>query len=312
MPISIGVVGCGRWGSTQLQTLLRMKREGTVNRIVACDTAPANLPSTTGIDAMYAEWGHMCDSESLDLVILATPNRTHETIGLALLGRGVRTLIEKPFSTSLAGAQRLIEQAEKNNTYTVSGYLLRHHAGVQRVRQLLHDQTLGEVIQITYTRFTNRTKPIKMPILEGLGSHGVDTLDYLVAGENQVAFTSGLFEQTSGEPATISTASSARFLFEGESLNGANRFSATVEVGWGQSEERRELLVQGTKGKVSIDFGQHQTYTLDGVEMDLGATKSPLEAQILSALAHFSLPAEMSATLLRTTQRIELINDQCD
>ena len=312
MPISIGVVGCGRWGSTHLQTLLRMKREGTVNRIVACDTAPANLPPTTGIDATYVEWEHMCDSESLDLVILATPNRTHEAIGLALLGRGVRTLIEKPFSMSLAGTQQLIEQAQKNNTYTVSGYLLRHHAGVQRVRQLLCDRTLGEVIQITYRRFTNRTKPAEMTALEGLGSHGVDTLDYLVAGESQLTFASGLFKQTSGEPATISTASSARFLFEGESIIGANRFSATVEVGWGQSEERRELLVEGTKGKVSIDFGQHQTYTWGGVEMDLGATKSPLEAQILSALTYFSLPAEMSATLLRTTQRIELIKDQCD
>lgn len=312
MPISIGVVGCGRWGSTQLQTLLRMKREGTVNRIVACDTAPANLPPTTGIDATYVEWEHMCDSESLDLVILATPNRTHEAIGLALLGRGVRTLIEKPFSMSLAGTQQLIEQAQKNNTYTVSGYLLRHHAGVQRVRQLLCDRTLGEVIQITYRRFTNRTKPAEMTALEGLGSHGVDTLDYLVTGESQLTFTSGLFKQTSGERATISTASSARFLFEGESIIGANRFSATVEVGWGQSEERRELLVEGTKGKVSIDFGQHQTYTWGGAEMDLGATKSPLEAQILSALTYFSLPAEMSATLLRTTQRIELIKDQCD
>ena len=312
MPISIGVVGCGRWGSTHLQTLLRMKREGTVNRIFACDTAPANLPPTTGIDATYVEWEHMCDSESLDLVILATPNRTHEAIGLALLGRGVRTLIEKPFSMSLAGTQQLIEQAQKNNTYTVSGYLLRHHAGVQRVRQLLCDRTLGEVIQITYRRFTNRTKPAEMTALEGLGSHGVDTLDYLVAGESQLTFASGLFKQTSGEPATISTASSARFLFEGESIIGANRFSATVEVGWGQSEERRELLVEGTKGKVSIDFGQHQTYTWGGVEMDLGATKSPLEAQILSALTYFSLPAEMSATLLRTTQRIELIKDQCD
>lgn len=312
MPISIGVVGCGRWGSAHLQTLLRMKSEGTVDRIVACDLDLAKIPPATDIDAIYDEWGRMCDSESLDLVVLATPNKTHETIGLALLGRGVRTLIEKPFSTSLAGTQQLIEQADKNNTYTVCGYLLRHHAGVQRVHKLLHDQTLGEVIQITYTRFTNRIKPTEMPILEGLGSHGVDTLDYLVAGENQLTFASGLFEQARGVPATISAASSARFLFEGESLIGTNRFQAIVEVGWGQSEERRELLVQGTKGKISIDFGQHQSYTLDGVEMDLGATTSPLEAQILSALTHTSLPAEMSATLLRTTQRIELINHQYD
>ena len=100
-------------------TLLRMKREGTVNRIVACDTAPANLPSTTGIDAMYAEWGHMCDSESLDLVILATPNRTHEAIGLALLGRGVRTLIEKPFSTVPSQGPSDLSSRQRKTTHTL-------------------------------------------------------------------------------------------------------------------------------------------------------------------------------------------------
>ncbi|MDE0857003.1 MAG: Gfo/Idh/MocA family oxidoreductase [Candidatus Poseidoniaceae archaeon] len=311
MPISIGVVGCGRWGSIHLQTLLRMKREGTVNRIIACDADRTKLPPTTDIDAIYGGWERMCDSEPLDLVILATPNRTHEKIGLALLARGVRVLIEKPFSTSIEGTQRLIQEAEKNNTYTVSGYLLRHHAGIQRVRQLIDEKTLGEVIQITYTRYTNRPKPTEMPILEGLGSHGVDTLDYLVAGEHHLTFSSGLFEHPTDKPATIQTASSARFLFEGESQLHTNRFSATVEVGWGQSEERRELLVQGTKGKVSIDFGQHQRYTLDGVERDLGATKSPLEAQILDALARPTLPAEMAEALLRTTQRIESIKHQC-
>ena len=56
MSSTVGVVGCGRWGSVHLNNLLEMKRIGLIGRVVACDLTEKTTQSFLNSDARYRTW----------------------------------------------------------------------------------------------------------------------------------------------------------------------------------------------------------------------------------------------------------------
>ena len=143
MEFTVAVVGCGRWGSVHVANLLQLKQQGTIKRVVVCDLVVGTIESIRGVDARYTSWQNMCEHETPDLVILATPNETHTSLGMALLGRGLHVLIEKPFGASPIEAQALLDTTLENQAAVFSGHLLRHHAGFQHIKHLIEKGQSG-------------------------------------------------------------------------------------------------------------------------------------------------------------------------
>jgi len=159
MDATVAVVGCGRWGTVHLNNLLEMKRIGLIGRVVACDLSEKTTQSFLDSDAQYNTWQSMCEHETLDLIVLATPNNTHYPLGMALLDKGIKTLIEKPFAPTSAEATNLLQQAKANQTAVFCGHLLRHHPGVIRMSQVLLEDQIGNPTSILYRRTSLREKP---------------------------------------------------------------------------------------------------------------------------------------------------------
>ena len=89
MGFNVGVVGCGRWGSQHIDTLLKLKNQGFIEKIFACDIHPLRLktlPET--LDGVYSEWHEMIQSEELDHESIITPNSTHTSISIEDLEQG--------------------------------------------------------------------------------------------------------------------------------------------------------------------------------------------------------------------------------
>ena len=304
MSRTVGVVGCGRWGSVHIKTLLEMRRQGHVKRVVVADTGAENRSKNTAVDAVYVNLDQMCQAESLDLVIVATPNATHELLGMASLGSGIRTLIEKPIASSPEGLERLIQQATENDCFLTSGYLLRHHGGIKHLKQEAEAQAFGTLQHITYRRQTTRPKPANATILEGLASHGLNTLDFFLP--DQTGFSTSSVEYTAADaaPCSLEKATHATLSFT-SSADVSGEEIGRIEVGWGAEKEVRELHVRGTSGSVSIDFGQLQFYTLNGVKTPIKEAHNPLMEQILTAINCSKLTDESRQELRRTSNLLD-------
>ena len=299
MSSAVGVVGCGRWGSVHVQTLITMRSKGQIDRVVGCDIDAGKNTRLGQLDAMYSDAQTMLDSEQLDLVILATPNDTHEWLGAAILGASIHCLIEKPIASTSAGAQQLFDRAKDTDVFLTSGYLLRHHAGVKKLRELTPTGAVGALKNLTYRRHTARERPAKTNVVEGLASHGIDVAFFLGNDGSEVSLRGEDYFDAKGQSTTRENATKALLKFEVQP-QASTSFEALIDVGWGQNAESREIIVEGAKGTASVDFGRHGSYFLNGSGYEIDQAMPPLEAQVIATLSQKSVTRKHRQAVMTT------------
>jgi predicted dehydrogenase len=99
-PLAVGIVGCGYWGPN-LARSFNFDPRASVRAI--CDSNRERLAQVSrnypGAKA-FADFGAMLASGGLDVVVIATPVRTHHEIAKASLLAGMHVLVEKPMAGS--------------------------------------------------------------------------------------------------------------------------------------------------------------------------------------------------------------------
>ena len=101
-------------------------------------------------DRAYGDWREMLDGEAkrperLDLVTVATPNRTHFEITRAFLEAGFDVLCEKPMTTTLAEAEEIVALARQNGRLCAVNYGYSGYPLVRQMRAMVADGELGRV-----------------------------------------------------------------------------------------------------------------------------------------------------------------------
>ena len=117
----------------------------------------------------------------LDCAVVATPNRFHADLGVALLERGVHVLVEKPIAPTVEDAQRMIDAAKANDRVLMVGHVERFNPAVETVRRAIADE---DVISIQVTRvgpFPPRMGEVGVVI--DLAVHDIDIIRHLTGSE---------------------------------------------------------------------------------------------------------------------------------
>ena len=236
MVTTIGLVGCGRWGMNHYRTLISLRARGFVDRVVVCDINPSAL---TGLEAdeTYTSLQAMMETETLAGAAVVTPSTTHLELAQNLLDQNIPLFVEKPLADDHEKAMNFLRKLP-DSTILVAGYLLRHHAGLQRMKAAIEDRDLNVEI-LTYRRRTKRPKPTGLDIVSTLAVHGLDATTFLL-GAPLMSMDIIQFNRTP-------TSAQIRFLHEGQ--------IALIDVAWGAEEEQRLIGVQGTMRGAVLDFG---------------------------------------------------------
>jgi predicted dehydrogenase len=124
-------------------------------------------------------------AEELDLVVVATPNRTHVPLAEAALSAGLPVVVDKPLATSAADARSLVKAAAERDLLLTVFHNRRWDGDFLTLEQLIADGALGSV-QRFESRF-ERWRPAvvagwrELPsadegggVLYDLGSHLID------------------------------------------------------------------------------------------------------------------------------------------
>ena len=117
----------------------------------------------------------------LDCAVVATPNRFHADLGVALLEKGVHVLVEKPIAPTVEDAQRMIDAARANDRVLMVGHVERFNPAVETVRRAIADE---DVISIQVTRvgpFPPRMGEVGVVI--DLAVHDIDIIRHLTGSE---------------------------------------------------------------------------------------------------------------------------------
>ena len=177
--LKAGVAGAGVMGRNHARVLAEL-RDVDLTTIFDPDAVTGQ-----GVADLYGA-GAVTTAEAfvdagLDCAVVATPNRFHADLGVALLEKGVHVLVEKPIAPTVADAQRMIDAARANDRVLMVGHVERFNPAVETVRRAIADE---DVISIQVTRvgpFPPRMGEVGVVI--ELAVHDIDIIRHLTGSE---------------------------------------------------------------------------------------------------------------------------------
>ena len=113
------------------------------------------------------------EDKETDIVVIATPNGLHRDHAIRCLKAGKHVLIEKPIALNPKDAKEIIEVAEKCGKRVFSSMQLRFSPPVSYVKQLLENNSLGEIYMVNINCYWNRNRNYYMT-REWHGSNEMD------------------------------------------------------------------------------------------------------------------------------------------
>ena len=178
-PLKIGVAGAGVMGRNHARVLSEL-RGVELTTVFDPDAVTAE-----GVAAAYGATAVTTAQEfvaaGLDAAVIATPNRYHADLGVALLNAGVHVLVEKPIAATVADAQAMIDAAKANNRVLMVGHVERFNPAVETVKRAIEGD---EIISIQITRvgpFPPRMGEVGVVI--DLAVHDIDIIRHLTGSE---------------------------------------------------------------------------------------------------------------------------------
>lgn len=184
-----------------------------------------------------------------DIAVVANPATYHIQIALAFANRGVHLLIEKPLSATIEGVQQLLEICNVKKIVLLTGYNLRYLSSLQRFRDLIMADTIGNVLSV------------RCEIGQYLPSwrtdsdyrHGVSAQQSLGGGallelSHELDYLRWIFGDVEWVKATLSRQSSLDIDVED---------SAHITLAFAPDGSKRQMI-----GTVNLDFIRHDTTRL--------------------------------------------------
>ena len=178
-PLKIGVAGAGVMGRNHARVLSEL-RGVELTTVFDPDAVTAEgVAAAYGATAVTTAEAFV--AAGLDAAVIATPNRYHADLGVALLNAGVHVLVEKPIAATVADAQAMIDAAKANNRVLMVGHVERFNPAVETVKRAIEGD---EIISIQITRvgpFPPRMGEVGVVI--DLAVHDIDIIRHLTGSE---------------------------------------------------------------------------------------------------------------------------------
>ncbi|MEG8176945.1 Gfo/Idh/MocA family oxidoreductase [Nocardia terpenica] len=185
--LNVGIVGYGLAGAVFHAPLVAAEPRLRVAAVVtsSAERAEQARRDHPGVRVAASADALLSDPDALDLVVIATPNRTHAPLAQQALAAGLPVVVDKPFALTVAEAESVIDEAERAGLPLTVFQNRRWDSDFRTVRRLIDEGRLGTVRRFE-SRF-ERWRPVSKGgwrevgaaddgagILYDLGSHLVD------------------------------------------------------------------------------------------------------------------------------------------
>ena len=187
-PIRVALIGYGLAGAVFHGPLISSTPGMSLATIVTGDRerrarANSDHPDAQLLAGVDHLWRRSADH---DLVVVATPNRSHVPLGLAALEAGLPVVIDKPMAPTAEEGRRLVAEATERDLLLAVFQNRRWDGDFLTVRRLLSEDALGPIVRFEsrFERWRPRVRPEAWRergdpeeaggLLFDLGSHLID------------------------------------------------------------------------------------------------------------------------------------------
>lgn len=242
MPLRIGLIGLGRFGSHYARLLQEI--EGVSFYAAAAQDeksfVSAQVPDTV---KRFKDGALLIADPAVDCVIIATPTTTHAALAQAALAAGKHVLVEKPMTATLTEAHAVAHTMQATNCTFMVGHQYLYN---DYIRELKHQIDAGMLGTIAYV-FAEHFYP--GPVRGDIGcfwetaTHEIAILDYL--------FGRPAASEIIGTRIDIDKLGYEDYASIGFTL--LNGVRATIVNSWIAPKKIRRLIIAGDKGTVLFD-----------------------------------------------------------
>lgn len=156
-PLRVGLAGVGRFGQLHAAVLSRL---AGVELVALADADPRQLAAVAdrhGVSRRYDEALALIADDSLDVVVLATPDEQHPPQVRAALERRRPVFVEKPLAPGWQEAAALQALAEQHGTLLQVGMVLRYELAHRLLREQVAMGAFGDLVSIRCQRNCSRS-----------------------------------------------------------------------------------------------------------------------------------------------------------
>jgi predicted dehydrogenase len=189
--IKAGIIGYGYWGPVVARNF---HSADNCQLSAICDKTPSSLErarkALPGVH-LTRNASDIIASPDIDVVGVITPVWTHYEFAKAALENGKHVFVEKPFTSTVAQAEDLIEIAERKNLRIMVDHTFLFTGAVRKIRQLVDDGTLGKLYYYDSTRVNLGLFQHDVNVIWDLAPHDLSIMNYLIDAEPEAVTASG-------------------------------------------------------------------------------------------------------------------------
>ncbi len=191
--LRVGIIGCG--GIANGKHMPSIKAIDVADMVAFCDLVEERAVKAakeygTEDAKVYTDYKELLKDESIDVIHVCTPNRSHADISIESLHAGKHVMCEKPMAKTAADARRMVEAAKETGKKLTIGYQHRHKAQARYVKQVIERGDLGEIYYAkapairrrgtpNWGVFLNEFEQGGGPLID-IGTHSLDLTLYLL------------------------------------------------------------------------------------------------------------------------------------
>ena len=236
--MKFGVIGYGYWGPNIVRNLMSLEGSHVIAiaeispaaRLRAQKAYPGVLVTANAMDVIT--------STEIDAIAVVSPVWTHYELTKAALENGKHVFVEKPFTSTGAQGESLINLAEQKNLKIMVDHTFLFTGAVKKIRQLLDEGALGNLYYYDSTRVNLGLFQHDVNVLWDLAPHDLSIMDYLIKGNPEAVVATGQGHLNGHEDVAFMT------------LYFPEKVIAHINVNWLSPVKVRTTLIGGEKRMV--------------------------------------------------------------
>lgn len=285
--INVGVIGVGAMGYNHARVYYRLEN---ANLIAVSDVSERTLSKVCKkYDAKgYENYEDLLKDPEIELVSVCVPTTNHYNVVMEAIKYGKHVLVEKPIAFTLEEAEEMIKAAKENGVILGTGHVERFNPAVQKAKELIENDVIGDVVSASAKRvgpFPPRIKDVGVTI--DLAIHDLDVMYFLFEEDvTQIYATMGSILEKCGyeDHAEIM-------------VNFKYGITGILEVNWLTPYKRREIEITGTDGIISVDYIEQKIDVYGKFAQDIEMNhEEPLKEELKSFLESVARNEEPAIT----------------
>ena len=236
--MKFGVIGYGYWGPNIVRNLTLLEGSKVVKIADLSRSAQERARKAYPGIEVTANPLDVLQSTEIDAVAIVSPVWTHYELAKTALENGKHVFVEKPFTSSSAQGEELIELALKKNLRIMVDHTFLFTGAVKKIKQLLDEEALGNLYYYDSTRVNLGLFQHDVNVLWDLAPHDLSIMDYLIKAAPEAVVATGQKHLNGHEDVAFMT------------VYFSEKIIAHINVNWLSPVKIRYTLIGGEKKMV--------------------------------------------------------------